>query len=286
MKAEFLEPASMAEAAALLAQYGDDAKLIAGGTAVVLMYKQKLIAPGVFISLGRIKDHNYVRFSEDGLHIGALTLLSEAEKSDTLLQANPALAHALGVVGNVRIRNQATVGGNLAEADYASDPPAMLVALNASVKTIRPDGGREIPLDEFFYGFYTTALEPDEIISEVIVPSLSVNARSTYLKFTSRSAEDRPCVGVAAAADFDRDGKCGRLRVVIGAAVEIPQRLPDIEAQAVGERLSDELIDAIANGYAQSLDPLEDGRGSAWYRREMIKVFVRRALKEVRNGDR
>ncbi len=286
MKAEFFEPTSLEEAAELLAQYGEDAKLIAGGTAVVLMVKQKLIAPEVFVSLGRINDNNYVHHLEDGLHIGALTLLSEAEQSETLQQFSPGLAKAIGVVGNVRIRNQATVGGNLAEADYASDPPAMLVALQARVKTLNPSGGREISLDDFFHGFYTTALAPDEILTEVIVPPLPDTARSSYLKYTSRSAEDRPCVGVAVVADLDADGKCRYLRVVVGAAVETPQRLAEIEAQAIGETLSDDLIDSIADGYAQGLDPLEDGRGSAWYRREMIGVFVRRALKEVRNGSR
>lgn len=286
MKADFVEPNSFIEASQFLAQYGGDAKIIAGGTAVVLMLNQRLIAPAVLVSLGQVAENKAIRKGPDGLHIGALTLLSEAEHSETLQQFCPALAHAFGVVGNVRIRNQATVGGNLAEADYASDPPAMLSALNAHVKVINPNGEREILLSEFFQGFYTTALEPDEIVTEVVVPNLPNNARSTYMKYTSRSAEDRPCVGVAAVVDLDEDGQCNDLRLAVGAAVETPQRIADVERQAKGEKLTDELIEFIAEEYAQELDPLEDARGSAWYRREMIRVFIRRALMEVRDGNR
>jgi carbon-monoxide dehydrogenase medium subunit len=286
LKTEFIEPATFTEAAALLAARGGDAKIIAGGTAVVLMLGQKLIAPSTLISLGRVSGGDSIQGDGNGLHIGALTRLRAAERSAAVRAFCPALAKAFGVVGNVRIRNQATVGGNLAEADYASDPPAMLLALNARARTVSPAGEREIPLAEFFLGFYTTALAPDEIVTEVIVPPLAETARATYLKFASRSAEDRPCVGVAAAADFDEAGRCRDLRVAVGAAVETPQRLAKAEAMAMGNEFTDELIAAVANEYSRSLDALSDARGSAWYRREMIGVFVRRALTEVRDGHR
>lgn len=286
MKTKFIEPTTFAEAATLLTEYGEDAKLIAGGTAVVLMMGQKLINPSALISLGRIPDADFIRQEDDGLHIGALSLLGQIARSPQAAGFHPALAHAFGVVGNVRIRNQATLGGNLAEADYASDPPAMLLALDAQVSTVSPSGERQIPLKEFFLGFYTTALAEDEILTEVHIPQLPESANTAYLKFTSRSAEDRPCVGVAAVADLSPNGVCIDLRVAVGAAVETPQRLPDVEAQAVGEELNDTLIAHIAEEYAQTLDPLEDARGSAWYRREMIGVFVRRALTEVRDASR
>ena len=286
MKVEFLEPTTLDEATALLARHGDAAKIIAGGTAVVLMLQQKLIAPAALISLGRIPGCDFIRQETDGLHLGALTRLRAIERSTVVREFCPALARAFGVVGNVRVRNQATLGGNLAEADYASDPPAMLLALDARVNAIGPTRERQIPLSEFFFGFYTTALAPDEILTEVIIPPLPSAARAAYLKYTSRSAEDRPCVGVAAFADMDNSGRCTNLRVAVGAAVETPQRLVAVEATACGEKLTDELIAVIADEYARSLDPLSDARGSAWYRREMIRVFVRRALLEVRDGDR
>jgi len=282
---KFLEPTNIPEAVSLLDQYADDSKVIAGGTSVVLMLQQKLIAPSVLISLGRVSDHDYIRLEDDGLHIGALAKLRDIEGSETVKQFCPALAHTFSVVGNIRVRNQATIGGNLSAADYAADPPAMLTALDARVQVQGPNEKREIPLSEFFFGFYTTALEPDEILTEVITPALPSSARAAYHKYTSISAEGRPCVAVGAVADFDGDGKCSDVRIAVGAAVETPQRVTDAEAMAHGSTLTDELIADIANEYSLKLDPLTDVRGSAWYRKEMIRVFVKRALEEVR-GDR
>ncbi len=286
MKVDFLEPTSLPEATALLAEHGADAKIIAGGTSVVLMLRQRLIAPSVLVSLGRVSGHDFIRHDADGLHLGALTRLRDAERSQVVYRFCPALAHTFSVVGNIRVRHQATVGGNLAVADYAADPPAMLMALDARVKIVGPETAREIPLSEFFLGFYNTVLDPTEIVAEVIIPSLPDSARAAYFKYTSISAEGRPCVAVGAVADFDANGRCRDLRIAVGAAVETPQRLADVEALAHGQTLTEELVAEIAEGYVRMLDPLSDVRGSAWYRREMIRVFVRRALEEVRDGYR
>jgi len=283
---DFFEPTILSEATALLSEYGDDAKVIAGGTSVVLMLQQKLIFPSVLISLGRIDGWDFVRLEPDGLHIGALTHLRDAELSPALRKFCPALAHTFSVVGNVRVRNQATLGGNLSAADYAADPPAMLTALDARVRLRDPNGSRDVSISEFFLGFYTTTLEPDEILAEVIVPAIPETARAAYYKYTSISAEGRPCVAVGALADFDADGKCRELRIAVGAAVETPQRVAEAEAMAHGSILTNELVAEIAEEYARTLDPLSDVRGSAWYRREMIGVFVKRALEEVRDGHR
>jgi carbon-monoxide dehydrogenase medium subunit len=279
---KFLEPTTFLEASALLTEYGDETKVIAGGVSVTLMLQQKLIAPAVLVSLGRISAGDFVRLESDGLHIGALAKLHDLERSQIVREFCPALAHTFSVVGNVRVRNQATLGGNLSAADYAADPPSMLIALDARVNVQGPDGKREIPLSEFFLGFYTTALESTEILTEIIIPK---PARAAYFKYTSISAEGRPCVAVGVAADFD-SGLCKDLRIAVGAAVETPQRIADAEAMARGQTLTDELVAAIANEYSLTLDPLTDVRGSAWYRREMIRVFVKRALEEVRNGNR
>lgn len=283
---EFFEPIDLSEATTLLARHGDEAKIIAGGTSVVLMLQQKLIAPSVLISLGRIKELDYIRKEEDGLHLGALAKIRDLERSKFVRDFSPALARTFHVVANVRVRNQATLGGNLSAADYAADPPAMLTALDARLQVQGPTGKREIPLSDFFLGFYTTALEPEEILTEIFIPAQPPSARSSYQKYTSISAEGRPCVAVGAVADFDEDRKGRQLRVAVGAAVETPQRVNSAEALAEGQMLTDELIAAIADQYAETLDPLADVRGSAWYRREMIRVFVKRALEEVRDGDR
>lgn len=283
---EFIEAHDFPETASLLARFGPDAKLIAGGTSLVLMIRQRLLSPTVLISLGRLMHQDFIRVEADGLHLGALTTLREAEQSSVVQTFCPALAHTFSVVGNVRVRHQATIGGNLSAADYAADPPAMLTALDARVRALGPQGEREIPLGAFFSGFYATTLEPTEILTEIIIPSLPPSAQATYLKYTSVSAEGRPCVAVGAVADFDSDRRCKDLRVAVGAAVETPQRLAEVESMARGQKLTDELVGVVADEYARALDPLSDARGSAWYRREMIRVFVKRALEEVRNGDR
>jgi carbon-monoxide dehydrogenase medium subunit len=285
MSLQFVQPESISEALAALAKYGDEAKLIAGGSAVVLMLQQRLIAPDVLISLGRVPDLDYIRAVDDGLYLGPLVSLRDIERSPLVQARYPALARACGVVGNVRIRNQATLGGNLAEADYASDPPAMLMALDASVTAAGPHGSRQISLSDFILGFYTTALQPDELITGISIPALPLSTRMTYVKFKSRSSQDRPCVGIAVVAEFEGE-ICSDLRVAVGAACEVPRRLPEVEALARSQMLTDEVIAEIAQGYAANIETLEDLRGSAWYRTRMIHVHVRRALEEVRDGRR
>lgn len=284
MSFQYLQPESLSEAQELLAQYGDEAKVIAGGSALVLMIHQNLIAPKVLVSLGNVQELNYERDGASEYELGAMVSLSDMVKSARFRERFPGLHSACKEVGNVRVRNQATLGGNLAEADYASDPPAMLLALNAMTRVVGPSGRRFIPLADFFLGFYTTALKSDELLTGITIPSLPKGARSTYLKYKSRSYEDRPCVGVAAVAVFE-DELCTDLRLAVGAACEVPQRIESMESLAMGERLSDELIAEIADGYAANIDTLEDLRGSTWYRKEMIRVYTKRALKEVRDGD-
>ncbi len=285
MSLGFVQPESLPEALAALAKYGDEAKVIAGGTAVVLMLQQHLITPDVLLSLGRVPDLGYIRASDDGLHLGPLVPLRDVERSPLVRKQYAALAHACKLVGNVRVRNQATLGGNLAEADYASDPPAVLLALDTSVTVTNFSGSRTVPLSDFFLGFYTTALQPDELITDIFVPALPSSTRMIYVKFKTRSSEDRPCMGVAVVAELE-DEKCTDLRVAVGAACEVPRRLSEVEALARGQALTDEVIAEVAEGYAANIETLEDLRGSAWYRTQMIRVHVRRALAEVRNGRR
>jgi carbon-monoxide dehydrogenase medium subunit len=282
---ELLEPGSVDEAVALLAQHADEAKIIAGGTALVLMLQHRLISPGYLISLGRLDALRYIRHEPGtGLRIGALTTISEAEQSPVIREHLPVLASTFGKVANVRVRNAATVGGNLTEADYASDPPAVLVGLRARVVAQGPGGRREISLTELFKDFYETTLAEDEVVTEIFVPEPPASQRSTYIKYVSRSSEDRPCIGAAAFVDLDHDGVCQDLRVVLGAVAETPKEIASVEALARGQRVTDELLREIAEGYAAAIEPLSDLRGSAWYRTEMIRVFVRRAIEEAVQG--
>jgi carbon-monoxide dehydrogenase medium subunit len=274
-----LRPRSTAEATRLLADLGEDARVVAGATAITLLLRQRLIAPRWLVSLGDIADLDSISEDESGLHIGALVRHRDVETSAVVQKGWRVLAEAFGTVANVRIRNAATVGGVLAEADYASDPPAVLVALDAEVLVSGPSGDRVILARDFFQGFYETALAPGEIVTGVRVPPEAAPSGSVYEKYRTRSSEDRPCVGVAAVVRLAADGRtCDDLRVVVGAASEKPERSRDAEAIARGKPLTEDVATAVADAYAADIDTLSDLRGSAWYRTEMIRVWVRRAI--------
>jgi carbon-monoxide dehydrogenase medium subunit len=279
---ELLQPTSTEEAVSLLSKHGDDCKIIAGGTAMVIMLRNHLIAPSVLLSLGRLRGLSTIRHEPGvGLRIGALTPIREAEVSPLIRSKNPTLAQTFAQVANVRVRNAATVGGNLSEADYASDPPCVLVAMQARVRVSSVRGDREFPVAELIRDFYETSLEPDEILTELIVPDPAPTTRSAYLKYVSRSSEDRPCVGMAAVLDIGPDSVCKELRVVVGAVASTPQEIEAAEALATGRQLTDKTIEQIAEVYASKIDPISDMRGSDWYRKQVIRVFVRRAIQRA-----
>jgi carbon-monoxide dehydrogenase medium subunit len=276
---EFVVAESLDGAIGALQEYGDDATVVAGSTAVTIMLQQGLIEPGAIVSIGGIPGLRGIELADDELVLGALATHREVEL-DPLVHANlPVLAQTFGVVANVRVRNAATVGGVVAEADYASDPPALLRALDASVEVTGADGTRRVAIADFLIGFYETALEPAELVTAVRVPLLPAGSGAVYEKFTTRSSEDRPCVGVAAIARVEGDGTtCADLRVAVGAAAEVPQRFEDVESNARGRPIDEALATEVAEAYAARIDPLSDMRGSDWYRREVIGVWVRRAI--------
>jgi len=280
---EYREPTTVSEACELLGLH-EGAKAVAGGTAVVLMMQQGLLFPEVLVSLRNIDGLSSITAGEDFITIGSAVTLQEIATSPLLLERNPSLAKSCALVGNVRVRNAATLGGNLAEGDYASDPPTVLAGLDATVVAESGRGERRIAARDLVTGFYETALEHDEIITRIEVRPLGPDERAVYLKYVSRSSEDRPCVGVAARARFT-DKIVDELSIVVGAVASSPQRLEDVENQAVGARLETDLIERLAEGYSQGISPLEDARGSVWYRKRMIRVFVKRALESlVSNG--
>lgn len=280
-----LEPTSVDEATQLLAEHAYEAKILSGGTAVVLMYQQGLIRPRYLVSLSKVPHMDFIRYEPGiGLTLGALTTHHTVEMSPVVQTNVPVLADAFHQVANIRVRNQATVGGVLAEADYASDPPAALVALDAQVRVVGNRGQRTIAAKDFIQGFYQTALGTDEIITEVFIPELPDNARGAYLKYVSRSSEDRPCVGVAALVKRE-NGNCEGLQIVVGAVAGKPQNFPDIDEIAEGQRLTDSLVREIARRYAERIEPLSDIRGSGWYRKQVIEVLIRRAIEQTGTGN-
>lgn len=277
-----LHPVSVDAAIRELADADGEAKIVAGGTALVLMMQQRLIAPAALVALDRLPGFDAIRREGEGVAIGAGATLTRVASDRLIRDRYPSLAYACSRVGNLRIRNAATLGGNLAEADYASDPPAVLVALDASVRIAGPEGGRESTIDDLLVGYYSTTLEPAEVIIDILLPPRDPSRdRDVYLKYISRSSEDRPCVGIAANARFDDAGVVETLRVAVGAAVGTPRRYPEIEASACGGRLEAVTIDRVADGYAAAIEPLDDLRGSAWYRRQMVRTFIRQALRAL-----
>jgi aerobic carbon-monoxide dehydrogenase medium subunit len=261
---DWLAPTSLEEALALRAEHGDDATVVAGGTFLGILLNQRLLAPSLLLSLHAVPGLDAVAVN-GGLRLGAMVRHSAVERSPLVAAGWPSLARAFGLVASRRVRNQATVGGALADADYASDPPAMLAALAARVLLRSTTGERWLPVEELILGHYETAIRPDELLVEVSVPRSTGPA--VYRKFRSRSHEDRPCVAVAAARHADG------LRVVVGAVAGRPQLFPDLcrdgGAAEIGAR------------YAEAIDPFSDVRGSAAYRRRVIAVEVRRAIEEL-----
>jgi carbon-monoxide dehydrogenase medium subunit len=275
----FLEPTTVSEAVAGLQAHGPEARVLAGGTAVVLFLQQKLISPAALVSLAHIPGLRAIEVTPAGeLRIGALAPLAAVAADERVRRGWPALAQACASAANVRIRNQATLGGNLAEADYASDPPAALVALEGVVHLVGPAGERHLPLGAFFLGLYTTALAEGEIVTRIHVPAPAAGAASTYLKYKSRSSEDRPCVGVAAEARF-AGPNFAAVRLAVGAACETPQRQPALEQALAGQPATPTVLADFAHAFARALpEPLTDLRGSAAYRRAMAAVHIERAL--------
>jgi len=271
---QWLAPASLEEALALRAEHAD-ATVLAGGTFVGILMNQGFLAPAALLSLGGVEELRGIEVRDGELRLGAMVRHRAVERSEVVRSGWPALARAFSLVASPRVRNQATVGGVLADADYASDPPAMLCALGAKVVASSVAREREIPVDELITGYYETSLRADELITAVSVPRVD---RAVYRKFRSRSHEDRPCVSVAAVRD------AGDVRVVVGAVAGTLQLDPDACALASGRPLDAELAAEIGARYAEAIEPLSDVRGSAAYRKRVIAVEVRRALLELEAG--
>lgn len=273
-----LEPKSVAEAIEVLA--GDEeARPISGGTALLVMMKLGLFIPTTLVNLLKLPGLREVQLTDDGLRIGALASIHDVERHPDVRVHYPVLASACHVVANIRIRNLATIGGNLAHADYQSDPPAALVALDASVELTGPDGVRRLPLEEFLLGTYETALEPGELLTAIRVPPPPPGAVGRYLKFTMGSSEERPSAGIAVLAAVDA-GSCRELRVVVGAVGPRPTRLHAAEERARGTSADERLVEEVSAGAVQAVEPIEDLHGSAAYKRRLVGVLTRRALQD------
>jgi carbon-monoxide dehydrogenase medium subunit len=279
---EYRTPKNLKEVHATLKEFGDEAKLIAGGTALVIMMKQRLVQPSCLVSLRSVRGLNGVEVKDGGLRIGGLATHSEVESSPLVRRRLPLLAETYHHVATVRVRNMATVGGGLAHADPNQDPPPTMIALGATVKATSANGSRVIPLDGFFTDYYETVLNPDEIITELFVPKLPANSGAAYLKFLPRTADDYATVSAAAVLTLDKNKKIiTDARIALGSVGTTPIRATAAEAVLRGQPLKAEAFVEAAEKAKEAVDPVSDFRGSAGYKKEMAGVFVRRALEKA-----
>lgn len=273
-------PDSLEEALILLDQYGDYGRPIAGGTALVTMMKNSLVQPDHVINLRRLADLRRITFENGEVQMGALVRHREAETSDVARSRTPMLAATYSRVATVRIRNMATVGGGLAHADPAQDPAPTLMALNATVRIASAKGERVIPVTDLFQGYYETALEQGEIITFINVPTALPGSRSTYIKYLPGTEDDYATVSVAAIARVD-EGLVREIRVALGAVAPTPIHATAVEDALRGREVTPDAIRNAAEAVAHQVDPLDDFRGSADYKRDMAVVHTRRALEQV-----
>jgi aerobic carbon-monoxide dehydrogenase medium subunit len=279
---EYRTPKNLKEVHAALKEFGTDAKLIAGGTALVIMMQQRLVRPSCLVSLRSVRGLNGLEVKDGGLRIGGLATHREVETSSLVRRRLPLLAETYHHVATIRVRNMATVGGGLAHADPNQDPPPTLIALGATVKATSANGNRVIPIDAFFTDYYETVLNPDEIITELFVPKLPPNAGAAYLKFLPRTADDYATVSAAAVLSLDKNKKTiSDVRIALGSVGVTPIRATAAEALLRGQPVKPEAFAEAAEKAKEVVDPVSDFRGSAGYKKEMAGVFVRRALEKA-----
>ena len=279
---ELFEPTTIDEAVALLDPEDMSVRAIAGGTALMLMMKTRLFQPTRLVSLRRLNGAlRSVRIEENGgLRIGAMATLTELEYSPLIAKAAPVMSRALRTLSNVRIRNVATIGGHLAHGDPHMDLPPILLALGSRVRAVSSRGERWINVADLFLGYYQTAVARDELIAEVDVPRQPVGVHAWYEKFTALSVDDWPAVGTAVWYRIE-SGVIAAARIAVSAATERPIRISSAEAALIGKSPSIQLFAKAADATAEEVQPIADIRGTAAYKREMVRVHVRRALEHA-----
>ena len=279
---DYRAPRTLDEVFAILQEFGDAARVIAGGTALVTMMRQRLVRPSCLVSVRDLEGLDRIEALNGTIRLGALVTHRAAELSPLLRERLPVLSETFRRVASVRIRHMATLGGALAHADPNQDPPVTLMALGAKVEVRGASGRRELPLDEFFRDYYETALAPGELVTAVSVPLLPASSGAAFLKFLPRTADDYATVAVAATVTLQSDGeRCHEARIALGSVGVTPIRSRAAEALLSGQQLSKTLVDAAGEAVKHDVDPLTDHRGSAAYKREMSAVMVGRALTQA-----
>ena len=265
------------EAIALLKQYGDEAKVLAGGHSLIPAMKLRLNQPGHLVDIGRVQGLSYIREEGNEVAVGAMTTYTTLARSDAIRQHFAALAEAAAKVADQQVRNRGTIGGSIAHADPAGDVPAVVLAFKANVVVQGPNGKRTIKADDFFVGTFETALQPDEIVTEIRLAAPAARTGSAYVKLANK-ASHYAVAGCAAVVTLDNDGTCSSASVTItGAATKI-SRASAVEAALVGKKLDEATVEQAASHAADGLELVADIHGSKDYRAHMTSVITKRAV--------
>ena len=281
---EYMVPKTIGEACNLLLELGKGAKVFAGATDIIPPMRDKAFTVDYLIDLKHIPGMKYIEYDEtEGLKIGALTTLREIETSPLVKEKNPAVAHAAKVVASTQIRAKGTMAGNLCNASPSADTPPILLAQNAKVLVQGPNKDRYIMMDDFFVGFKKTALEPGEIVTGFVIPPLKEGESAAYIKHAVRKAMDLAIIGVAVKLTMDGD-VCKDARIALGAVAPTTMRARIAEKALIGKKLTDDVIVEASLAARDECSPISDIRASAEYRRDMIRVFTKRAIKQALEG--
>jgi len=277
---EYLAPKSIGEAVGFLSKYGDEAKVLAGGQSLVPMMKLRVARPKYLIDINRIADLTYIREQNGRLHCGAITRHVQMEESPLIKEKIPMLVQAASVIGDAQVRNRGTLGGALVEADPAGDWGPVALALNAQLKCVGPQGERLIPATKFFTFAYTTALESNEILIEIIFPVPIAGTAGRYTKL-ERVAGDFAIASAAVQMGLDSDGVCRGIGIGVTGGASVPQRAFSVETFLSGKTLTPEIIDEAGRIVQVDADPVEDLRGSAAFKKKALAAILKRALKDA-----
>ena len=274
---DYSAPSSVAEAIALLQEHGDEAKVLAGGHSLIPMMKLRFASPGHLVDINNIPGLSYIKQEGSTLKIGALTREAELEESDLIKGQYPIFTDAAKLIADPQVRNMGTIGGNLAHGDAANDHPAVMLALNASIEITGPDGARMVPIDEFFFGFYMTAVQENEILTAINIPVPPAGTGNAYHKL-ERKVGDYATAGVAVQLTIDGSGTCTYAGIGLTNVNATPLRAKRSEEVLVGSKLTDDVIKKAGQLAAEDCEPSADLRGDEEYKRAMVGVLVKRVI--------
>ena len=277
---EYISPATLTEAVRFLNEHPEGAKVLAGGQSLIPLLKLRLAAPQVVVDIGRLKELQEIRETDDSVEIGSLVRHVEIERSELLARVCPLLPETAAEIGDMQVRNRGTFGGNLAHADPAADFPASVLALGAELFATSTLGERSITAQDFFRDLMTTALYPNEILSSIRVPKPGPRTGSAYVKM-HQPASGFAIVGVASVLTLDKGGKVQDIRVGITGVASVPYRAGKVEERLRGRALHAKEIAQACAAAAEGVDPLSDLHASAEYRRELAAIFTRRSIEKA-----